>query len=119
MSFPSESFDAVYAIEATVHAPSLKGAYSEIYRVLKSRDLFGLQYHEDLANRVDLYPWHYPLAGELKNVSSVWDFSNMLRMTKIGRGISHQAFMLERRLESSLLEHRGLRVVWRRLATLW
>ncbi|KAH6718832.1 putative sterol 24-c-methyltransferase [Leptodontidium sp. MPI-SDFR-AT-0119] len=141
MLFPPESFDAVYAIEATVHAPSLKGVYSEIYKVLKPGGVFGvyewfmtdnydddnpqhreirldieegdgisnmvkisegiqaikdagfqLEHHEDLANREDIYPWYYPLAGELKNVSSVWDFLNMLRITKIGREISHQAF---------------------------
>ncbi len=56
MTFPSESSDAVYAMEATAHAPSLKGVYSEIYRVLKPVDVFGLQYHEYLANRDDLYP---------------------------------------------------------------
>ncbi|KAG8530088.1 Delta(24)-sterol C-methyltransferase [Bacidia gigantensis] len=42
MSFPSESFDAVYAIEATVHAPSLEGVYSQIYRVLKPGGVFGV-----------------------------------------------------------------------------
>ncbi|KAF2761245.1 hypothetical protein EJ05DRAFT_461876 [Pseudovirgaria hyperparasitica] len=42
MKFPSESFDQVYAIEATVHAPSLEGIYSEIYRVLKPGGVFGV-----------------------------------------------------------------------------
>ncbi|KAI9745099.1 MAG: Delta(24)-sterol C-methyltransferase [Claussenomyces sp. TS43310] len=42
MSFPEESFDAVYAIEATVHAPSLEGVYSEIFRVLKPGGVFGV-----------------------------------------------------------------------------
>ena len=36
MPFAGASFDAAYAIEATVHAPSLAGAYAEIARVLKS-----------------------------------------------------------------------------------
>jgi sterol 24-C-methyltransferase len=31
--FPSNRFDAVYAIGATVHAPSLVSVYSEIYRI--------------------------------------------------------------------------------------
>jgi len=35
MPFPDNSFDRVYSIEATCHAPSLEGVYSEIYRVLK------------------------------------------------------------------------------------
>ncbi|KAL9032421.1 MAG: hypothetical protein Q9214_007977, partial [Letrouitia sp. 1 TL-2023] len=42
MSFPPNIFDAVYAIEATVHAPSLEGAYSEIFRVLKPGGVFGV-----------------------------------------------------------------------------
>ena len=35
MPFPAARFDAAYAIEATVHAPSMAGAYAEIGRVLK------------------------------------------------------------------------------------
>ncbi|KAF2165559.1 hypothetical protein M409DRAFT_24412 [Zasmidium cellare ATCC 36951] len=42
ISFPSNSFDAVYSIEATVHAPSLQGVYSEIFRVLKPGGVFGV-----------------------------------------------------------------------------
>lgn len=42
MDFPDNSFDAVYAIEATVHAPVLEGVYSEIYRVLKPGGTFGV-----------------------------------------------------------------------------
>jgi len=42
MSFPDNSFDAVYAIEATVHAPRLEGVYSEIFRVLKPGGIFGV-----------------------------------------------------------------------------
>ena len=42
MAFPSDSFDAVYAIEATVHAPSLEGIYSQIFRVLKPGGVFGV-----------------------------------------------------------------------------
>ncbi|KAL7621611.1 Delta(24)-sterol C-methyltransferase [Parahypoxylon ruwenzoriense] len=42
MDFPDNSFDAVYAIEATVHAPKLEGVYSEILRVLKPGGIFGV-----------------------------------------------------------------------------
>ncbi|XP_057456944.1 cycloartenol-C-24-methyltransferase-like [Lotus japonicus] len=35
MPFPDSSFDAVYAIEATCHAPDAYGCYKEIFRVLK------------------------------------------------------------------------------------
>ena len=42
MSFSPNSFDAVYAIEATVHAPSLEGVYRQIFRVLKPGGVFGV-----------------------------------------------------------------------------
>lgn len=42
MDFEDNSFDAVYAIEATVHAPVLEGVYKEIYRVLKPGGTFGV-----------------------------------------------------------------------------
>ncbi|CAG7993732.1 unnamed protein product [Penicillium salamii] len=42
MDFPDNSFDAVYAIEATVHAPELVGVYSEIFRVLKPGGTFAV-----------------------------------------------------------------------------
>lgn len=42
MDLEDSTFDAVYAIEATVHAPVLEGVYSEIYRVLKPGGVFGV-----------------------------------------------------------------------------
>ncbi|CAA7015941.1 unnamed protein product [Microthlaspi erraticum] len=42
MPFPDNSFDAVYAIEATCHAPDVYGCYKEIYRVLKPGQQFAL-----------------------------------------------------------------------------
>lgn len=42
IKFPENTFDAVYAIEATVHAPSLRGVYTQIHRVLKPGGTFGL-----------------------------------------------------------------------------
>ena len=139
MSFPTNTFDAVYAIEATVHAPSLEGVYSQIFRVLKPGGVFGvyewlmtdaydndnpkhreirlgieqgdgisnmvrisegiaaikaagfeLEYHEDLADRPDVRPWFYPLAGDFKMIGSLWDIFTVARMTKIGRGTTNQ-----------------------------
>ncbi|KAF7137788.1 hypothetical protein RHSIM_Rhsim07G0057500 [Rhododendron simsii] len=42
MPFPDNSFDAVYAIEATCHAPDLVACYKEIYRVLKPGQCFAV-----------------------------------------------------------------------------
>ena len=39
----ADSFDAAYAIESTCHAPDKKGAFAEIYRVLKPGALFWCQ----------------------------------------------------------------------------
>jgi len=40
--FGENSFDAVYAIEATVHAPDWEGCYNQIKRVLKPGGTFGV-----------------------------------------------------------------------------
>jgi len=40
LPFPDNSFDGVYAIEATCHAPDRNGVYSEILRVLKPGGVF-------------------------------------------------------------------------------
>lgn len=139
MSFPENSFDAVYAIEATVHAPSLEGVYSQIFRVLKPGGVFGvyewlmtdaydnenprhreirlgielgdgisnmekidvalkaikaagfeLELNEDLAERKDVAPWYWPIAGELKYVSTPLDLLTVGRMTHVGRAIMHR-----------------------------
>ncbi|BGP39833.1 Delta(24)-sterol C-methyltransferase [Rhodotorula kratochvilovae] len=40
--FGENSFDAVYAIEATCHAPSWEGVYGQIFKVLKPGGTFGV-----------------------------------------------------------------------------
>lgn len=40
MPFADNTFDAIYAIEATCHAPDALGCYKEIYRVLKPGQCF-------------------------------------------------------------------------------
>ncbi|KAJ9685644.1 hypothetical protein PVL29_017613 [Vitis rotundifolia] len=40
MPFSDNTFDAVYAIDATCHAPDVLGCYKEIYRVLKPGQCF-------------------------------------------------------------------------------
>ncbi|KAJ1254384.1 hypothetical protein BS78_K073200 [Paspalum vaginatum] len=42
MPFADNTFDAAYAIEATMHAPDVLGAYREIYRVLKPGQYFAV-----------------------------------------------------------------------------
>ena len=40
LPFPDSSFDGVYAIEATCHAPDRTKVFAEIYRVLKPGQMF-------------------------------------------------------------------------------
>jgi sterol 24-C-methyltransferase len=40
--FDEAAFGAAFAIEATVHAPSLEKAYAQVYRVLKPGAVFGV-----------------------------------------------------------------------------
>ncbi|QYT02364.1 Sterol 24-C-methyltransferase [Trichoderma simmonsii] len=56
LPFPDDSFDAVYVIEATVHAPSLESVYREIFRVLKPGGVFGVYewFMTDAYNNDDL-----------------------------------------------------------------
>lgn len=42
MEFEPNTFDKVYAIEATCHAPKLEGVYGEIYKVLKPGGIFAV-----------------------------------------------------------------------------
>ncbi|KAH0255964.1 hypothetical protein KCU71_g22008, partial [Aureobasidium melanogenum] len=50
---------------------------------------FELEINEDLAERDDPYPWYWPLSGQLKYMSSIWDFPTLVRMTKVGRWTAH------------------------------
>jgi 24-methylenesterol C-methyltransferase len=43
MPFPDNSFNGVYSMEATCHAPKLEEVYTEIFRVLKPRSRGGGQ----------------------------------------------------------------------------
>jgi sterol 24-C-methyltransferase len=39
--FPKQTFDHVYAIEATCHAPDRTGCYTQVFNVLKEGGVFG------------------------------------------------------------------------------
>ncbi|KAH9774422.1 cycloartenol-C-24-methyltransferase [Citrus sinensis] len=101
MPFPDNSFDAVYAIEATCHAPDAYGCYKEIYRVLKPGQCFAAYewcltdafdpnnqehkkikviWEKDLAPDSPL-PWYLPLDTSHFSLSS-------FRLTSVGRFVT-------------------------------
>ncbi|KIY63359.1 hypothetical protein CYLTODRAFT_458169 [Cylindrobasidium torrendii FP15055 ss-10] len=64
--FGEGSFDAVYAIEATCHAPSWDGVYGEIFKVLKPGGVFGV-YEWAMTDAWDpSIPSHKELAHEIE-----------------------------------------------------
>ena len=92
MSFPSNSFDAVYAIEATVHAPSLEGVYSQIFRVLKPGGVFGV-YEWLMTDRYDNEnPHHREIRLGIEQGDGI---SNMVRVSEGEEAIKAAGFELE------------------------
>ena len=92
MSFESETFDAVYAIEATVHAPSLEGVYSVMFRVLKPGGVFGV--YEWLMT--DAYDNEDPEHRKIRlGIEQGDGISNMVRVSEGLRAIKRAGFVLE------------------------
>ncbi|KAJ7204793.1 delta-sterol C-methyltransferase [Mycena pura] len=135
--FGPNYFDAVYAIEATCHAPTWEGVYGEIFKVLKPGGIFGVYewcmtddwdpsipahadlqheielgngipemrpiqlsrqalktvgfeilHEEDLADRGDSVPWYYPLAGDIRQAQTFWDYITVARCSETGQFVA-------------------------------
>ena len=92
MSFPPNSFDAVYAIEATVHAPSLEGVYSQIFRVLKPGGVFGVYEWLMTENYDNNNPHHREIRLGIEQGDGI---SNMVKISEALRAIEAAGFELE------------------------
>ena len=106
MDFPDNSFDAIYAIEATVHAPELEGVYGEIFRLLKPGGVFGVyewlmtdQYDNDNMDHRKIR-----LAIEVGN-----GISNMVTISEATRAMESVGFEL---LHEEDLADRGDSLPW-------
>lgn len=92
MSFPQNTFDAVYAIEATVHAPSLQGVYSQIFRVLKPGGVFGV-YEWLMTEKYNNDNQHH---REIRLAIEQGDgISNMVKVSEALKAIQAAGFELE------------------------
>ncbi|MCJ1481151.1 Delta(24)-sterol C-methyltransferase [Schaereria dolodes] len=92
ISFPSNSFDAVYAIEATVHAPSLEGVYSQIFRVLKPGGVFGVYEWLMTENYDNENPRHREIRLGIEQGDGI---SNMVKISEGLQAIKAAGFILE------------------------
>lgn len=92
MSFPDNFFDAVYAIEATVHAPSLEGVYSQIYRALKPGGVFGVYEWLMTDNYDNSNPRHREIRLGIEQGDGI---SNMVKVSEGLRAIKAAGFELE------------------------
>ncbi|PMD58829.1 uncharacterized protein K444DRAFT_562761 [Hyaloscypha bicolor E] len=99
LPFPDNNFDAVYAIEATCHAPSLEGVYSEIFRVLKPGGIFGV--YEWLMT--DKYDANNPHHREIRlGIEQGDGIANMVKVQEGHRAIKAAGFELQHAEDMSL-----------------
>ncbi|KAI5778916.1 S-adenosyl-L-methionine-dependent methyltransferase [Geopyxis carbonaria] len=106
MSFPENTFDAVYAIEATVHAPSLEGVYSQIFKVLKPGGVFGV-YEWLMTEEFDAENAHH---REIRHGIEVGDgIAGMVKVSEGLRAIKAAGFELEFHED---LAQRGDEIPW-------
>ncbi|KAK7040867.1 Delta(24)-sterol C-methyltransferase [Paramarasmius palmivorus] len=91
-TFGENSFDAVYGIEATCHAPNFEGIYGQIQRVLKPGGVFGV-YEWAMTESWD------PSIPEHKLCSSGIEFScgipEMRPLSKVKEALHNVGFKIE------------------------
>lgn len=92
MDFPENSFDAVYAIEATVHAPILQGVYEQIFKVLKPGGTFGVYEWLMTDNYDNDNAQHREIRLGIEQGNGI---SNMVRVSEGLRAIKAAGFELE------------------------
>ena len=92
MAFPDNTFDAVYAIEATVHAPSLQGVYSQSFRVLTPGGVFGVYEWLMTDNYNNANPRHREIRLGIEQGDGI---ANMVTISEGLRAIQAAGFELE------------------------
>jgi len=98
--FGENSFDAVYAIEATVHAPSWEGVYEQIRRVLKPGGIFGV-YEWCMTDQWDpSIPEHKAMAHEIELGNGIPEMRHLAKarqaLINVGFEVLHEEDLAER-----------------------
>jgi sterol 24-C-methyltransferase len=99
-TFGENQFDAVYAIEATVHAPNFEGIYGEIFKVLKPGGTFGV-YEWVMTDKWDpSNPEHKKIAHGIElgdGIPEMRNYENARNaLKKVGFQIEHEEDLAER-----------------------
>ncbi|KAH9931025.1 delta-sterol C-methyltransferase [Amylocystis lapponica] len=98
--FGENSFDAVYAIEATCHAPTWEGVYGEIQKVLKPGGTFGV-YEWAMTDKWDpAIPSHKELAHRIEIGDGIPEMRTLQQarnaLNTVGFTIEHEEDLAER-----------------------
>ncbi|KZP33763.1 hypothetical protein FIBSPDRAFT_915884 [Athelia psychrophila] len=98
--FGENSFDAVYAIEATCHAPTWEGVYGEIMKVLKPGGVFGV-YEWCMTDAWDASnPEHQKLQHEIEFGNGIPEMRPIVKareaLKAVGFEIEHEEDLADR-----------------------
>ncbi|KIM70574.1 hypothetical protein SCLCIDRAFT_1206702 [Scleroderma citrinum Foug A] len=98
--FGENAFDAVYAIEATCHAPTWEGVYGEIFKVLKPGGVFGV-YEWCMTDAWDpSIPSHKELAHQVEFGNGIPEMRSLKRarqaIANVGFQLEHDEDLAER-----------------------
>ncbi|KAJ4760616.1 Methyltransferase [Rhynchospora pubera] len=101
MPFPDSTFDAIYAIEATCHAPDVLEAYKEIYRVLKPGQYFAA-YEWCVTDHFDpTNPIHQKIKAEIELGNGLPDIRSTRQCLQAAIDAGFEVIWEEDRAESS------------------
>lgn len=104
---PDESFDAVYDIEATCHAPDKSAVYGEVFRLLKPGGRFGA-YEYCLTERFDAHnPNHLRIKADIESGGALFDIDDKPTVDAALRSVGFE--VLETR---DLAVHDGPSIPW-------
>lgn len=94
MDLPSNSFDAIYTIEATVHAPDRVQCYKEIYRLLKPGAFFAGYEYALMDNYDPKNPEHVAIIEDMEHGGGLQKLTSMdeVKQTFIDAGFKVLAF---------------------------
>lgn len=92
LPFSPSTFDAAYAIEATVHAPSLTAVYAGIRRVLKPNAVFGLSEWVMNPSYDPTKPTHLGIRNRIERGNAI---SNLQTSDQCRQAIRDAGFVIE------------------------